>query len=637
MAGSTRADWPRVSANSQPADRLARLGRLTQTVDVEITEANAIGPAVTTGTTLLTNLRSRRQAGRVRSLDGTWRAIIDPYNTGYVNILGQRNNQGFFRDFKPRHLGDRVEYDFDTSLELHVPGDWNTQHPELQFYEGTVWYRRLIEIDRSPAAGERSYLSFGAANHTSRIFLDGEELAAHVGGFGGFAVEVTGRLSPGSHSLVVMVDNRREPDRIPAMRTDWWNFGGITRSVELVTVPATFIRDAWITMDPGGEVIGGVSADGDLEGLTVRVEVGPVTVDHGLPARDEETYTFIGAQGALEIERWNPGSPVLHTVSFSLVDAGGEIVDHVADQVGFRTVRTHGTRILVNDQPVFCKGISIHGEGPSGGRRAHGDEDASTLLAWAVELGANFVRLGHYQHDEAMVHEADRLGLMVWGELPVYWGIDFGNEAVLANGLEQADELIVRDRSRASVILWSAANETLPGDDRNRFIAALLDRFREVDPTRLVTAALLTLPSNDPNVHIDDPLGEHVDVIGVNQYLGWYYGNRAEVASVRWTSAFGKPIIFSELGAGAKFGRHGDHEEIWTEEFQAAVYDAQIEMIRAQTECAGMSPWILKDFRTPMRVLPGIQDGYNRKGLVSEEGEKKLAFDTLRTFYATLD
>ena len=595
---------------------------------------DAIGPERTSGTALLTNLRARRAAGNVTSLDGTWRAIPDPYNTGYVNILGQRNTQGYFRDFKPRHAGDRVEYDFDTSMELQVPGDWNTQHPELHFYEDTIWYRRLFDIADAPQQDQRSFLSFGAVNHTCRVFLDGEELACHVGGFGGFAVEVTGKLSAGTHSLVVMVNNRREADRIPAMRTDWWNFGGITRSVELVTVPAAFMRDAWITMAPDGSIIGGASVGCDaIEGVTATVSCGDMTAGLDVTA---ERVTLFSADQASALDRWAPGAPVLHEVVFRLIDANGNTVDTVTDQVGFRTVRTEGTQIVVNDQPVFCKGISIHGEGPSGGKRAHGEADAKTLLSWAVELGANFVRLGHYQHDEAMVHEADRLGLMVWGELPVYWGIDFGNDDVLSNGIEQADELVVRDRSRASVILWSAANETLPGEDRNRFIRTLLERFKELDPTRLVTAALLTLPSNDPAVHIDDPLGEHVDVIGVNQYLGWYYGKREDIAATRWTSIFGKPIIFSEMGAGAKFGHHGDENEIWTEEFQAAVYAAQIEMVDAQTECAGMSPWILKDFRTPMRTLPGIQDGYNRKGVVSEEGEKKLAFHTLQAYYQAL-
>ena len=146
---------------------------------------------------------------------------------------------------------------------------------------------------------------------------------------------------------------------------------------------------------------------------------------------------------------------------------------------------------------------------------------------------------------------------------------------------------------------------------------------------------MLTLPSNDPEVHITDPLGAAVDVIAINQYLGWYYGNRQEIPEVEFTSEFAKPIVFSELGAGAKAGHHGTEDEIWTEEFQAAVYRAQIAMIERQTECAGMSPWILKDFRTPMRVLPGIQDGYNRKGLFSEEGVPKLAADVLRSFYET--
>lgn len=136
---------------------------------------------VTSGTTLLTNLDSRRAAGQSRSLDGTWRAIPDPYNSGYVNILGGRNAQGYFRDFAPRHRGDRVEYDFDTSMQLEVPGDWNTQHPELLYYEGTLWYRRTFAVTDPPASDERSFLSFGAVNHTCRVFLDGEELACHVG------------------------------------------------------------------------------------------------------------------------------------------------------------------------------------------------------------------------------------------------------------------------------------------------------------------------------------------------------------------------------------------------------------------------------------------------------------------------
>ena len=405
--------------------------------------------------------------------------------------------------------------------------------------------------------------------------------------------------------------------------------------MELVTVPETFLRDAWLTMAQDGRIIGGATVDagagrpGDHRNAepTVTVEL----PDASITADVVDGRLEIDATSAAALERWRPGAPILHRVRWTCGD------DVLEDEVGFRTVRVDGNRILVNDEETFLRGISIHGEGPSGGRRAHGPHDAATLLSWAQRLGANFVRLAHYQHDEHMVREADRRGLLAWAELPVYWGIAFGNQQVLANALDQADELIVRDRSRASVILWSVANETLPGESRLAFLGALLDRARALDPSRLTTAALLTVPSNDPTVHIEDPLGELVDVVAINQYLGWYYGQRHELADIRFSTAFDKPIVFSELGAGAKFGHHGSQDEIWTEEFQAAVYEAQIAMIRAQPDCAGLSPWILKDFRTPLRVLPGIQDGYNRKGLVSEEGEPKLAFEVLRSFYAEFD
>ncbi len=585
---------------------------------------------VNQGTTLLTNVLARRR----RSLDGDWHAIIDPYEIGYVGILGERNERGFFRDFTPRHRADRVEYSFDRSPTLHVPGDWNTQEDRLLYYEGCVWYRRKFLVGEADlvhaGAPARTFLSVGAANHTSRVFLDGRELATHAGGFSPFAVEITEWLASGEHSLVIQVDNRRAPDRIPALRSDWWNFGGLTRSVELVTTPEVFLRDAWITMAADGTVVGGTTVDTPdgviAAGAPTRLELPSLGVD-----------TAIGDRFQLSIdpERWHPGRPVLHPVRWAI---GSDVIE---DHVGFRTVETVGTDIVVNGKPTFLRGISMHAEAAAGGRRSHGARDAIELFDWVGDLGANFVRLAHYQHDEHMVREADRRGVMAWCELPVYWGIAFGDEQVAANAREQLDELIVRDRSRASVIVWSVANETLPSEERTTFLTRLVERARELDPTRLVSAALLTLPTEETEHVVDDPLGRAVDLVAVNQYLGWYYGDRATIADHTWTSAFGKPIVFSEVGAGAKFGFHGGADEIWTEEFQAAFYAAQIEMVRRQRsgsggEVAGLSPWILKDFRSPLRVLPGIQDGYNRKGLVSEAGERKLAFDVLRAFYASI-
>ncbi|MFK8024513.1 MAG: glycoside hydrolase family 2 protein, partial [Ilumatobacter sp.] len=488
-------------------------------------------------------------------------------------------------------------------------------------------YRRIVTIGPAKVGAGRVFLHIGAANHTSRIFVDGHEIATHAGGFGPFAVELTGRLEPGDHSLVIQVDNRREPDRVPAMRSDWWNFGGLTRSVDLVFVPETFLRHAWLTMNPDGRVVGGFELAGAQ--FPVRLQVPELGVDEIVEERFE-----------LDVvpERWQPGAPRLYDVEWTCGD------DVVHDQVGFRTVATDGATILVNGEPTFLRGISMHAEALTGGRRSHGPDDAAELFDLADDLGVNFVRLAHYQHDEHMVREADRRGILTWCELPVYWGIAFGEAHVLANATDQLDELILRDRARASVIFWSVANETLPGPERTAFLTSLADRARALDPTRLVSAALLTLPTSDLHHHVDDPLGDVVDVLAVNQYLGWYYGDRDAIPTTTWSTPFDKPVIFTEMGGGAKQGLHGEPDEIWTEEFQKALYDAQIAMVRANrsdttTEgvVAGLSPWILKDFRAPVRVLPGIQDGYNRKGLVSEEGDKKLAFDVLRDFYSQTD
>lgn len=581
-----------------------------------------------TGTVTLSNVLHRSRL----SLDGDWNVIVDPYEMGYVGILEQRNDRGFFRDHKPRHPGDRIEYDFDASPTLTVPGDWNTQHERLHYYEGTVWYRRIVPGLSADPAGrtpDRIFIHVGAANHTSRVFLDGEELATHAGGFGPFAVEVTGRLGPGEHSLVIQVDNRRERDRIPAMRSDWWNFGGLTRSVDLVFVPDTFMRHAWLTMAPDGRVVGGVELDGPPE--PVQLEIPELGID-GILELDPD--------GRFELdvtpERWHPGVPRLYDVRWSCGD------DQVDDQVGFRTVETNGERIMVNGETTFLRGISIHAETLSGGRRSNGPDDAAALFDLAEELGVNFVRLAHYQHDEHMVREADRRGILTWCELPVYWGIAFDEPHVLENALDQLEELVTRDRSRASTIFWSMANETLPGTERNAFLDSLASRARELDPTRLISAALLTLPTADQAQYVDDPLGEVVDVVAINQYLGWYYGDRELVPSTTWSTPFAKPVIFTEMGGGAKYGNHGDDQQIWTEEFQAAIYAAHIQMVEANRSdtgggpVAGMSPWILKDFRAPVRVLPGIQDGYNRKGLVSEEGEHKLAFGVLQAYYTSI-
>jgi beta-glucuronidase len=244
------------------------------------------------------------------------------------------------------------------------------------------------------------------------------------------------------------------------------------------------------------------------------------------------------------------------------------------------------------------------------------------------------VRLAHYPHNETMVRMADEMGLLVWSEVPVYWTIAFDDPAVYAKAETQLSEMITRDRNRASVILWSVANETPARPARTAFLSRLADRARELDSTRLITAALDTQRDVGGARVIDDPLAAVVDVIGVNSYCAWYGPERpADCREIAWRSPYGKPMVMSEFGGGALYGKHGPADHRWTEEYQAAVYAANLAMIAEIDFLRGLTPWILMDFRSPRRHLTGIQDFWNRKGLRSENGEKKAAWFVLRDWY----
>jgi beta-glucuronidase len=305
------------------------------------------------------------------------------------------------------------------------------------------------------------------------------------------------------------------------------------------------------------------------------------------------------------------------------------------DEIGFRTIETRGSTILLNGKPIFLRGVSMHEEAPFRGGRAFSPEDAQALLGWAKELGCNFVRLAHYPHNENEIRLADRLGLLVWSEIPVYWVVDWENPATLQIAEDQLRENIARDHNRASVILWSLSNETPITPARTEFIKKLAAFARQDDSTRLLTSAM-----NQPQIAapdsrlLNDPLCEFLDVLGINEYIGWYEGRPEDAARTHWSTSLDKPLIFSEFGAGALYGNHGDPDARFTEEYQSRVFEQQLLMLKQIPNLAGMSPWVLMDFRSPRRMLTGIQDYRNRKGLVSDQGQRKQAFYVLQKFYA---
>jgi beta-glucuronidase len=355
-----------------------------------------------------------------------------------------------------------------------------------------------------------------------------------------------------------------------------------------------------------------------------------------LNGRTSADGTWNGTASApRDLRRWSPEDPALYDLR---IEAGEDVLK---DRIGFRTIEVRGTDILLNGRPVFLRGIDIHAEEfGANPTRDITPAAARALLTEAKQgLHANFVRLAHYPHPETMVRAADELGLLVWSEVPVYWQVDFANPKTLQTALQMQTESILRDRNRASIIIWSVGNETPVSDARNAFLRMLVANARRLDDTRLVSAALLSGRKGDVQT-IDDPLGRDIDLLAVNTYSGWYTPDPLpKIPSIQWRSIYNKPLIFSELGAGALAGYHDDpaNPHKFSEEFQAEYYRQTLAMASKIPFLRGLSPWILKDFRSPRRQHPIYQQGWNRKGLESETGTRKAAFDVLAEYYRKLE
>ena len=568
---------------------------------------------------LLGNVQHRESI----SLNGEWNYIVDVQEEGYYDYRMKPMNNGFFINQKPSRPEDLIEYDFDKSKSMTIPSDWNTKDNQLFFYEGTVWFKKSFTFH--PKAGKRSILYFGAVNYEAIVYVNGKRVGSHVGGFTAFNFDVTDVLKDGENFVIVKVDNKRHKDNVPTQIFDWWNYGGITRDVLLVEVEPTYIEDYTVRLNPQNPKL--IHFDVRLNkaeaNKTITLNIPELKVKAKVTT-DEKGQA--SAEVKAKPQLWSPASPKLYQVEI------GQGNETIRDEIGFRTITTRGKQILLNGQPIYLKGISIHEEKAYGGGRANCAEDAHTLLSWAKELGCNFVRLAHYPHNEYTVREAERMGIMVWSEIPAYWTISWTNPATYENAQRQLHDMIARDHNRANVIIWSIANETPHSAERDSFLSRLAKYARTQDQTRLISMAMEVTSASNYHNKLQDNMNEYVDVISFNEYIGWYRDVN-DAAKMTWEVPYNKPVIVSEFGGGALAGYHGAKNQRWTEEFQENLYIENLRMLEKIDGLSGTTPWILKDFRSPRRVLSGIQDYYNRKGLVSDDGQKKKAFWILKSWY----
>ena len=615
----------------------------------------------------------------ITTLNGEWSYIIDPMNNGLpeASLFG-----GFPRNKTQKTGMELIEYNFEAASKIKIPGAWNAEDEKLFFYRGPVWlYKKFNYL---PKTDLLTHLYIEGSNFTTKVFINGSIVGEFEGGYVPFNFDITKFLKEGENILLVQTDNRLNKSSVPTHRTDWWPWGGIVGDVYIIETPKQFIRNAYLQLNPDNfsQALFEVQMHEKLLGHKVTLEIPKLqfkeVFETNQLGRIEETIKIAP-------QLWSPSNPKLYEVIIT------SEIEIISDEIGFRSIKTQGQKIYLNNNEIQFKGIAMHSEpigvlGPAFSKQHFYD-----LLTTAKDLNINFVRAAHYPYTRHLAKVADQMGLMLWEEIPVYWNIDWDNSGTLNIAKNQITRLVQRDQNRASVVVWSVANETPLSSSRMEFLNTLLSEVRMNDKTRLTTAALLSGSEEqfrslvivlalqgikskwvDPkektifqsileqanipidtelnfSLLIDDPLGEKVDLISYNEYFGWYYvtffteqmmvaeGTLRELMfeimpNIKISSSFNKPIHIAEFGAGAKYGNKTN--KIWSEGYQAKLYEHQLKMLANNPQIQGISPWVLKDFRAMLRPLAGIQDFYNRKGLIDESGNQKEAFKVLADFYA---
>jgi beta-glucuronidase len=551
---------------------------------------------------------------KVESLNGDFNFTPDPYETSL------RAHWYEEKTISDNGLQLPMDSDFEGWPTLPVPSCWNTERPELYYYENLGLYFKAFDY-KQDANGERVFLHFEGSFYRTYVFLNGKKAGMHDGGSTPFSLEITDLLSA-KNRLIIAVDASRSKDRLPMDNTDWFNYGGIYRDLMLIRTPQTFIRDWHTNLAPSSfsKIVVEVELDKAVDGkatytieeLSIKKEI---TISQG-----KGTLTFDA-----KVDLWSPENPKLYTVGLQFEH------DCVSDKIGFRDIRVEGLSILLNDKEIYLKGVSVHEDHITLGKTTN-EQIIRDTIADLKEMNGNFLRLAHYPHTRLFSKIADELGVLLWEEIPVYWAINFGNEKTYQDAENQLSELIIRDRNRASVIIWSVGNENPDTDERLHFMSSLAKKAKSLDNSRLVSAACLV---NTLKLKLEDRLMEYLDIIGNNEYYGWYEPNFEDLLTILENTELTKPVIITEFGGGAKAGNHGTKETMWTEEFQEALYKKQFETLSKCKYVKGTTPWIFYDFRA-VRRLNKYQKGFNRKGLIdSDRKTKKLAFYVTQNYYKT--
>lgn len=556
--------------------------------------------------------------------------------------------------FKLEHDHDNIDVSqpLNTDKVMAVPGSYNDQGvtTEIRNHVGNVWYERQFTIPKV-LEGQRCVLRFGSATHKATVYIDGNIVTTHIGGFLPFEVELDTQDAIGEHRLTVCVNNILDETTLPVGKYyeqegpnnttikkndpnfDFFNYAGLHRPVKIYTTPQTYIQDIAIVpevLETHAKVNYDVSVNKQAE---VHVQV--------LDEQQQVVGESTDAKGTINIDNptlWQPLNAYLYQLDVSIIN-NGTVVDTYREPFGIRSVKVANGQFLINDKPFYFKGFGKHEDTYYSGRGLN--EPANVLdfnlIKW---IGGNSFRTSHYPYSEEMMRLADEQGIVVIDETTAV-GVHLNFDMVLNGGTNRdtfkeiatkeaheavIEELIARDKNHACVVMWSIANEPASNEKgAKEYFEPLINLAREQDPqNRPVT--IVTILTSQPDVCQVQDL---VDVLCLNRYYGWYTQTgdleAAKIALQQELDAWGeaqpnKPIMFTEYGADTLAGLHTVTDELFTEEYQVRYYEANHEVVDQYPNFIGEQTWNFADFETSAGLIR-VQG--NKKGIFTRERRPK--------------
>ena len=557
--------------------------------------------------------RTKRQ---ITCLDGMWFFKTDAENKGTEN--------GWFNGFTD---GEQIS----------VPSVWNTEFG-LTEYKGAVWYSKNFYF-----CGGNLRLNFEAVMTYAEVWLDGKLLGDHYGGYTQFDFYVN-NASEGEHNITLRVDNSFNEDSIPQKKVDWYHYGGIIRSVFAEKVDGALVTNTRFDYDLSEDLKSAKCKFTAEVLITESFEVSsPLTLyfedkkifETEITLKCGETKTITTPEfDVSDIRLWDIGKPELYTISAETE------TDNLFDRVGFRKIEVKDEKILLNNKPIEILGVNRHEEYPDFGfafPKALMKKDIDIIL----NLGSNAIRGSHYPNSKYFVDLLDSHGILFWSEIPM-WGVGFsaetlGRSLVIERGLNMHKEMLKQYFNHPSIIIWGMHNE-IPTESENAYnISKLFYSFlKENGGNRIVTYATYK--------PMEDICFEFCDIICLNQYYGWYYGDNdswpeflKEFKAHRNSLGFEhKPVIISEFGCAALYGDHTFTNIRWTEEYQTEMLTKAINAFHNEPMVGGFYIWQYADMRTCWEAGMTRARGFNNKGIVNEHRKPKDAYfavqKTLKTF-----